>query len=167
MTTGIVSNERHATWQMILIVYLFVLESNAILTTRDNIIAVSDAFVFPGFLTPVMTLFFPKPSTPFLTCISGKRQKITRKKVFHNQVLNSQINLQVKSQIWNLMSCLDGHWWFLSLHEEMVYFLIHLSTLQLHFLENNSLYIQGHLTIYYTIPTLTSWKHWRKSRKCW
>ena len=31
--------------------------------------AVEDAYVFPGFLTPVLTLlFFPKPPTTFLTC---------------------------------------------------------------------------------------------------
>ena len=31
--------------------------------------AVGDAYVFPGFLTPVLTqLFFPKPPTTFLTC---------------------------------------------------------------------------------------------------
>ena len=31
--------------------------------------AVGDAYVFPGFLTPVLTqLFFPKPPTAFLTC---------------------------------------------------------------------------------------------------
>ena len=27
-----------------------------------------DAHVFPGFLTPVLALFFPKPPTTFLTC---------------------------------------------------------------------------------------------------
>ena len=32
-------------------------------------LAVGDAHVFPGFLTPVLTqLFFPKPPTTFLTC---------------------------------------------------------------------------------------------------
>ena len=39
--------------------------------------AVGDAYVFPGFLTPVLTqLFFPKPPTTFLTCICrGKKRK--------------------------------------------------------------------------------------------
>ena len=39
--------------------------------------AVGDAYVFPGFLTQVLTqLFFPKPPTTFLTCFCrGKRQK--------------------------------------------------------------------------------------------
>ena len=33
-----------------------------------HIMAVGDAYVFPGFLTPVLTqLFFPKPPTTFLT----------------------------------------------------------------------------------------------------
>ena len=32
--------------------------------------AVGDAYVFPGFLTPVLTqLFFPKPLTTFLTVL--------------------------------------------------------------------------------------------------
>ena len=34
--------------------------------------AVGDAHVFPGFLTPVLTqLFFPKPPTTFLTYFNG------------------------------------------------------------------------------------------------
>ena len=33
--------------------------------------AVGDAYVFPGFVTPVLTqLFFPKPPTTFLTCFA-------------------------------------------------------------------------------------------------
>ena len=36
--------------------------------SSNNIMAVSDAYVFPGFLTPVLTqLFFSKPLTTFLT----------------------------------------------------------------------------------------------------
>ena len=32
--------------------------------------AIGDAYVFPGFLTPVPTqLFFPKPPTTYLTCL--------------------------------------------------------------------------------------------------
>ena len=44
--------------------------------------AVGDAYVFPGFLTPVVTqLFFPKPPTAFLTCFCrGERQKYAGKK---------------------------------------------------------------------------------------
>ena len=44
--------------------------------------AVSDAHLFPGFLTPVITLlFFPKPPTTFLTCFgSGEMRKHAGKK---------------------------------------------------------------------------------------
>ena len=44
--------------------------------------AVGDAYVFPGFLTPVLTqLFFPKPPTTFLTCLCrGERRKYAGKK---------------------------------------------------------------------------------------
>ena len=54
--------------------------------------AVSDAHVFPGFLTPVLTqLFFPKPPNTFLTFFCrGKGRKYARKKVCLNLGLNSQ-----------------------------------------------------------------------------
>ena len=54
--------------------------------------AVGDAYVFPGFLTPVLTqLFFPKPPTAFLTCLCrGERRKYTGKKSRLNQGSNSQ-----------------------------------------------------------------------------
>ena len=54
--------------------------------------AVGDAYVFPGFLTPVLTqLFFPQPQTTFLTCFSrDERRKYAGKKVRLNWVLNSQ-----------------------------------------------------------------------------
>ena len=44
--------------------------------------AVGDVHVFPGFLTPVLTLlFFPKPPTTFLTCFCrGERRKYAGKK---------------------------------------------------------------------------------------
>ena len=44
--------------------------------------AVGDTYVFPGFLTPVLTqLFFPKPPTTFLTCFCrGERRKDAAKK---------------------------------------------------------------------------------------
>ena len=53
---------------------------------------VGDAHVFPGFLTPVLTLlFFPKPLTTFLTCFCrGERRKYARKKSRLNQESNSQ-----------------------------------------------------------------------------
>ena len=42
--------------------------------------AVDEAYMFPGFLTPVLTqLFFPKPPTTFLTCFCrGERQKYAK-----------------------------------------------------------------------------------------
>ena len=53
--------------------------------------AVGDAYVFPGFLTPVLTLFFAKPPTPFLTCICrGERRKYAGKKRRLNWGSNSK-----------------------------------------------------------------------------
>ena len=54
--------------------------------------AVSDAYVFLGFLTPVLTqLFFPKPPTTFLTCFCrGEKWKYSRKKSRLNWGSNSQ-----------------------------------------------------------------------------
>ena len=54
--------------------------------------AVSDAYVFPDFLTPVLTqLFFPKPPTTFLTCFyRGERRKHAGKKSCLNRGSNSQ-----------------------------------------------------------------------------
>ena len=55
---------------------------NATLTFKVIIIAVGDAYVFPSFLTPVLTqLYFPKQPTTFLTCFCrGERRKYTGKK---------------------------------------------------------------------------------------
>ena len=54
--------------------------------------AVSDAYVFPGFLTPALTqLFFPEPPTTFLTCFCrGERRKYARKKSSLFRGSNSQ-----------------------------------------------------------------------------
>ena len=55
--------------------------------------AVGDAYVFPGFLTPVLTqLSSPKPPTTFLTCFlnRGERRKYPGKKNCVNWGLNSQ-----------------------------------------------------------------------------
>ena len=54
--------------------------------------AVGDAYVFSGFLTPVLTqLFFPKPPTTFLTCFCrGERRKYAGKKSRLNWGSNSQ-----------------------------------------------------------------------------
>ena len=55
--------------------------------------AVSDAHVFPGFLTQELTqLFFPKPPTTFLTCFCrGERRKHAGKKSSFNLGSNSQL----------------------------------------------------------------------------
>ena len=54
--------------------------------------AVGDAYVFSGFLTPVLTqLFFPKPPTSFLTCFCrGERQEYAGKRSRLNRGSNSQ-----------------------------------------------------------------------------
>ena len=54
--------------------------------------AVGDAYVFPGFLTPVLTqLFFQKPPTTFLTCFCrDERRKYAGKKSRLNWGSNSQ-----------------------------------------------------------------------------
>ena len=54
--------------------------------------AVSDAYVFPDSLTPVLTQhFFPKPLTTFLTCFCrGEMRKHAGKKVCLNRRSNSQ-----------------------------------------------------------------------------
>ena len=54
--------------------------------------AVGDAYVFTGFLTPVLTpLFFPKLPTTFLTCFCrGGRRKYAVKKSRLNRGSNSK-----------------------------------------------------------------------------
>ena len=54
--------------------------------------AIGDAHVFPGFLTPVLTQrLFPKPLSTFLTCFCrGERRKYAGKKVCLNRGSNSQ-----------------------------------------------------------------------------
>ena len=51
-----------------------------------------DAYMFPGFLAPLLTqLFFPKPLTTFLTCFCrGERGKYAGKKSRLNRESNSQ-----------------------------------------------------------------------------
>ena len=53
---------------------------------------VSDTYVFPGFLTPVLTqLFFPKPLTTFITCFCrGESRKYAGKKSHLKRGTNSQ-----------------------------------------------------------------------------
>ena len=69
-----------------------VLGFNATLTAKIIIMAVGDAHVFPGFLTPVLLkLFFQKPPTAFLTCFCrDERRKYARKKVCLIRGSNSQ-----------------------------------------------------------------------------
>ena len=59
-----------------LIAWLIVLWFNATFIAKV-IMAVGDAHVFPGFLTPALTqLFFPNPPTTYLTCFCrGERRK--------------------------------------------------------------------------------------------
>ena len=54
--------------------------------------AVGEAYVFPGFLTPVLTqFFFPKPPTTFLTYFCrGERRKYAGKKSRLNRGSNLQ-----------------------------------------------------------------------------
>ena len=56
--------------------------------------AVGDAYVFPGFLTPVQDLtrlYFPESPTTFLTCFCrGERRKYAGKKSRLNRGSNSQ-----------------------------------------------------------------------------
>ena len=72
--------------------WLVVLGFNATLTAIGHIMAFGDTYVFPGFLTPVLTqLFFPKPSTTFLTCsCRGEGRKYAGKKSRLNKGSNSQ-----------------------------------------------------------------------------
>ena len=71
---------------------LVVLGLNGTFYTQGHIMAVGDAHVLPGFLTPVLTqLFFPKPPTTFLACFCrGERQKYAGKKILLNWGSNSQ-----------------------------------------------------------------------------
>ena len=64
-----------------LVDWLVVMGFNATLTAKV-MMAAGNAFVFPGFLTPVLTqLFFSKPPTTFLTCFCrGERRKYAGKK---------------------------------------------------------------------------------------
>ena len=58
--------------------------------------AVDDAYVFPGFLSPVLTqLFFPKPPTTFPTCsCRGERRKYAGAHCFQNSFSRSNVKSQ-------------------------------------------------------------------------
>ena len=88
--------------------------------------AVSDAHMFPGFLTQVLTqLFFPKPPTIFLTCFCrGERRKYARKKVCLNWGSNSQPpshesdTLTTEPPRWGSVTCAPG----LDRHLHVIFF---------------------------------------------
>ena len=65
--------------------------------------AVSDAYVFPGCLTPVPTqLFFPKPPTTFLTCFCrGEGENTPERKVVStgDRTHNHQVISQTRSPL--------------------------------------------------------------------
>ena len=65
--------------------------------------AVGDSYLFPGFLTPVLTqLFFPKPPTTFLTCFCrGERQNTPERKVasIGDRTHNHQVMSPTRSQL--------------------------------------------------------------------
>ena len=75
-----------------LVGWLVVLGFNATLTAKVISWRSVTHYVFPGFLTPVLTqLFFPKPPTTILTCFCrGKRRKYAGKKSRVNRGSNSQ-----------------------------------------------------------------------------
>ena len=72
--------------------WLVVLVFNATLTAKVISWRSVTHYVFPGFLTPVLTqLFFSKPPTTFLTCFCrGERRKYAGKKSRLNRGSNSQ-----------------------------------------------------------------------------
>ena len=73
--------------------WLVVLGFNATLTAEViSWRSVTHNYVFPGFVTPVLTqLFFPKPPTTFLTCLCrSERRKYSGKKSRLNRGSNSQ-----------------------------------------------------------------------------
>ena len=73
--------------------WLVVFRFNATVNNSyGHIMAVGDAHVFPGFLTPVVTqLSFPKPPTTFLTCSwRGENTLEAGKKVCLNWESSSQ-----------------------------------------------------------------------------
>ena len=101
----------------------------------DAYIAVSNAYVFPGFLTPVLIeLFFPKPPTTFLTCFCrGERRKYTGKKVRLNRGSNSQPPGHESDIVWERVNYST---YFLPLVTKCT--------------KNTAIYNQTHLTHYQT-----------------
>ena len=86
--------ERHYCW---VIICLFVLEFNAILTAKIIIMAVTDvSMCFLAFLTPLLSqVFFPESLTTILTCNREERQRMAGKKVCRQRVSNPQPSGQI------------------------------------------------------------------------
>ena len=136
--------------------------------------AVGDAHVFPGFLTPVLTqLFFQKPPTTFLTCFCrGERRKYTGRKVRFNRGSNSQppgheSDTLTTEPPGRVVSCLYSNNSTGGYHEktEMLLGLGQYSPAILRSIPS--------LTFYHTIPTSNNpeeeafAQHCGKRRKCW
>ena len=68
--------------------------------------AVGDAYVFPGFLTPVLTqLFFQKPPTTFLTCFC-RGENTPSLSVTYLGLLESKCNIiKLRPVTYNARSC--------------------------------------------------------------
>ena len=65
--------------------------------------AVSDAYVFPGFLTPVLTqLFFSKPPTTFLTCFC-RVSKPNLKALADDKINVAQMMISVYDWVENIV----------------------------------------------------------------
>ena len=83
--------------------WLVVLGFNATLTAKVILWRSVTHYVFPGFLTPVLTqLFFPKPPTTFLTCFCrGERRKYAGRKVAStgDQTHNHQVMSPTRSPL--------------------------------------------------------------------
>ena len=79
------SKTKFINWITFLSIWMVVLGFNTTLTAKV-ISWQSVMYMFPGFLTPVLTqLFFPKPPNTFLTCFCrGERWKYAGKKVSLN-----------------------------------------------------------------------------------
>ena len=72
--------------------------------------AIGDAYMFPGFLTPVLTqLFFPKPLTTFPTCFAEARGENTPERKFASTGDRTR-NHQVMSPTLSPPSLLGGDW---------------------------------------------------------
>ena len=139
---------------------------------------VGDSYVFPGFLTPVLTQhFFPNPPTTFLTCFCrGERRKFARKKSRLNRGSNSQ-PLGHKSD--TLTTEPPGRWekekMLVTSNFTFSYniFSKFQPMLPIQADWHGSILFVNALPLYHTIQTFNDpekegfWKHCGKRRKCW